>query len=554
MSNALPVLSLLVAATTVSAAAPIAPEPQPPRDPGALTILAEIALERGDCKGASEYYLEAVQQADASLAQRATSVALACEHLPAAWQAAQRLRTLSPQDADAAAVYAAVALKLYRISDAQAAIRVVLQGADREPRLAELTSLLLDGAEAPAVLGAISGAVDEATASPAVLTLLSELALNGYDFGRSERYAQKALEKDPKIFEAQSLLSQVYAKQGDAAKALAAAKAASELDAKRGTFETAQALITLDRAAEAREELERIRASNEGFSAEVDRRLALLALQGNDFEEARKRFLALATAPNGADTAMFYLAELDALQGDQEKALAGYRRLLGTSVGPTARTRAAELLLERGSRGEALKLLDDYAADHPESAFELTMTKAHLLADHGEPDSGLALVAAALGEHPKHPTLEYDRAVLLESAGKVRESVHALEQLLEERPEDPTVLNALGYTLADHGMRLPYAESLIRRALAVTPDNPAVVDSLGWVRFKRGDSRGAAKLLARAYALSRDSEIAAHWGEALWKSGDKAQARQVWSSALALDPDSKALQTVIGRFIPVKKP
>ena len=116
------------------------------------------------------------------------------------------------------------------------------------------------------------------------------------------------------------------------------------------------------------------------------------------------------------------------------------------------------------------------------------------------------------------------------------------------------MLNALGYTLADHGMRLPYAESLIRRALAVTPDNPAVVDSLGWVRFKRGDSRGAAKLLARAYALSRDSEIAAHWGEALWKSGDKAQARQVWSSALALDPDSKALQTVIGRFIPVKKP
>jgi Flp pilus assembly protein TadD len=143
---------------------------------------------------------------------------------------------------------------------------------------------------------------------------------------------------------------------------------------------------------------------------------------------------------------------------------------------------------------------------------------------------------------------------MLEAGGKVREAVGVLQALSEKRPEDPNILNALGYTLADHGMRLPHAESLIRRALAQTPDNPAVIDSLGWVRFKRGDVRGAAGILARAYALSRDSEIAAHWGEAAWKSGEKTQARKIWSDALALDPDSKALQAVIARFVPLKKP
>jgi Flp pilus assembly protein TadD len=182
------------------------------------------------------------------------------------------------------------------------------------------------------------------------------------------------------------------------------------------------------------------------------------------------------------------------------------------------------------------------------------MAKAHLLADHGEADSGFTLIAVALERHPEHPALEYDRAVLLEGAGEVRESVKALEHLSEKRPEDPNVLNALGYTLADHGMRLAHAESLIRRALAVTPDNPAVIDSLGWVRFKRGDARGASKILARAYEQSRDSEIAAHWGEAVWKSGEKDQASRIWSDALALDPDSKALKAVIARFVPSGKP
>jgi tetratricopeptide (TPR) repeat protein len=546
--------ALILVPLLAGAAAGPAPAVEPPsRDPNALVILAEIALERGDCKKAAESYLESLPGANAALAGRVSQVALACEHLPAAWQAAQRWRELAPRDTEAAALYAVVALRLHRIPDAQAGIRVVLESADIEPKLAELTVLLLEQAETPAVLAALAGAVDVDSASASVLSLLTELALNAHDLRRAERYAQLALDRDPQLFEARSLLSQIYARQGDGLNALAAARAAAGSDPKRGLFLVAQALVSLNRTQEAREEFERLRAEG-GNAAEIDRRLALLSLQEGDLEDARRRFTAMVREAGVAESALFHIAEIDALEGEEEPALAGYRRLFDSSLAVTARIRAASLLLKRGKRAEALALLDEYAVEHPESGFDLTMTKAQLLSEHGETDTGLSLLTAALERHPKHPALEYDRAVLLEQAGQVREAVGALEQLLKERPDDATLLNALGYTLADHGLRLSHAEDLIRQALVITPDNPAVIDSLGWVRFKRGDAKGAVPILERAYALARDPEIAAHWGEALWKAGSKDEAREVWSGALELDPDSKALQTVIGRFVPPPLP
>jgi Flp pilus assembly protein TadD len=219
-------------------------------------------------------------------------------------------------------------------------------------------------------------------------------------------------------------------------------------------------------------------------------------------------------------------------------------------VALSARSRAAALLLDKRARTEALALLDDYAADHPEDELDLTLAKARLLADHGEADAGLALLSAALERHPQHPSIEYDRAVILEQGGHVNESVAALEQMLADRPDDPTLLNALGYTLADHTLQLAHAETLIRRALTVMPDNPAALDSLGWVQFRQGDTRGAAITLERAYALGHDPEIAAHWGEALWVTGQRGEARRVFAAALARDPDSKQLKATIKRLLP----
>jgi predicted Zn-dependent protease len=559
------------------------PAAVPHKDATALTVMAEADLKRGDCRGASETYAQAAANGDAQLARRATQVAMACEHLPAAWAAATRWRSLAPNDREANALYAAVALKLYRTADARAAINdfwraeeqleagsaaapqaspvpgapvpgTGLAGRTRAQQrtsksMGELTALLLEESDAPAVLAAMSGALEPTANSADTFTLLGELALAGYDGQRAQGYAQRALQFDPKDLAALRVLARGYVMRGDAPQALATARRAQADDATRGGFELAEILASLDRSEEAHQQLELLRAGG-APQAEVDRRLALLAFNSGDMKEARQRFTELLSSGEGNDAAQLYLADIAARDGDPEGAIAAYRRLYDSSVALSARSRAAALLLDRSARTEALALLDDYAADHPEDELDLTLAKARLLADHGEADAGLALLSAALERHPQHPSIEYDRAVILEQAGHVQESVAALEHMLSERPDDPTLQNALGYTLADHTLDLAHAETLVRRALTVMPDNPAAIDSLGWVQFRRGDAKGAASTLAHAYSLGHDPEIAAHWGEALWVSGQQAEARRVWAAALAREPESKPLKATIKRLIP----
>jgi tetratricopeptide (TPR) repeat protein len=561
----------------------------PQGDATALTVMAEADLKRGDCRAASETYAKAAALGDAQLARRATQVAMACEHLPAAWQSATRWRALAPGDREADALYAAVALKLYRTADARAAIddfwRIETQpdkapaapSTDTKPArpaaptspaasgrgissaarsqdratksMTELTALLLEESDAAAVLTAMSGALEPTASSPQTLTLLGELALAAYDGQRAQGYAQRALQLDPNDAAALRVLARSYVMRGDAPQAVATARRAQADDATRGGFELAEILASLDRSEEAHQQLEYLRGRG-APQGEIDRRLALLAYNSGDMKEARQRFTELITSGEGNDAAQLYLADISAREGDPEGAIASYRRLYDSSVAVPARSRAAALLLDKSARTEALALLDDYAADHPEDELDLSLTKARLLADHGEADAGLAVLSSALERHPQHPQIEYDRAVILEQAGHVNESVQTLERMLAERPDDPTLLNALGYTLADHTLELPHAEALVRRALTVMPDNPAALDSLGWVHFRQGDARGAAATLERAYSLGHDGEIAAHWGEALWVSGQRSEARRVWAAALAREPDSKPLKATIKRLIP----
>lgn len=571
-----------------------AKEESPKGDPIALGVVAEIALEKGDCKTAAETYAKAAEATkDPALARHATLVALKCGHLPAAWQAVSRWHTLDPNNAEADARYAAVAVKLYRLSEARAAINDFSHapppppiqkraapnatgkgsgptaGADSDEAadpgerrggkaeekpmmlsLTALTALLLEESDAPTVLAAMSSTL-ESTPSPEATSLLSELALSAYDSQRAERYAEQALQRNPKDSEAKLVLARSYVVRGDATKAIATAREAMRDNPEQSRFDVVEVLIALDRLEDAHQELEQLRS--QAPPAEIDRRLALLAYEAGDMKEAQQRFAELASSGESNEAALLYLADIAARDGDADAAIAGYRRLYDSAVALPARSRAAALLFARSDRKEALTLLDDYVTEHPDAEVDLTVAKAHLLADHGEADSAVELLNAALERHPHHPSIEYERAVVLEQAGRVHDSVDALQHLLTQRTDDPTLLNALGYTLADHNLELSHAESLIRRALVVMPDNPAALDSLGWVRFREGDSKSALTSLERAYYISHDSEIAAHWGEALWASGDHSQARKVWAAALAREPDSHALKATLAKFLPDAK-
>ena len=560
----LPALCAMLAAGCASV--PQKPPPPATPDAAALTIVAEIALQRGDCKTASETYARAAQLASAPVAHRASEVSLACEDLPAAWIAAQRWRELAPQNPEAQAMYATVALKLYHIADARAAVKAFLS-APPPPRrrptggatanaedsnLADLTTLLLEESEAPEVFAALNGVIRTAGASPARLTLLGELALEAYDARSAERYALLAVRESPKNLQANRLLTRVDVVLGEPAKAIAAARDFMRADPRQGMFALADVYQQLGRVEDAHQELERLRAGDAPRSA-VDRRLAVLAYDSGDLQEAQQRFSDLAESGEADESTLMYLSDIAAREGDVAAALAGYGKLADSPLGLEAREKAAGLLLASHHADTALGLLKQYAHQHPEEAVDLTVAEAQLLGDHGRVDAALKLLDSGLQSHPQHPALEYERAIVLEQAGRVGESVQALQQLLGQRPDDPTLLNALGYTLAEHDRELPRAESLIRRALEQMPDNPAVLDSLGWVRFRRGDSTGALPPLERAYDISHDAQIAAHWGQALWTAGRQEEARKVWAEALARNPDSKELQAVVRRFIPNAK-
>jgi tetratricopeptide (TPR) repeat protein len=228
--------------------------------------------------------------------------------------------------------------------------------------------------------------------------------------------------------------------------------------------------------------------------------------------------------------------------------LKAYLQLSAAGAGLPPRVRAARLLFAQGRRDEALALFD--AIRHPArgNTIEIEIARSRALAESSVGDEAIASIEAALQRHPDHPELLYHKAVLLDGMGSTAAGIRVFEALLRQRPDEANVMNALGYTLADRKRQLPRAERLVRAALEQRPDNAAYLDSLGWVLFRRGKTRDALPLLERAWRLSKEAEIAAHWGEALWTSGDRAAARRVWTQALVLSPESKPLRDVIERF------
>ncbi len=551
--------SILVFGSVAATVAALEPEPaggSPARNAG--VIVAELARERGDCRAAAEAYVEAAAAArDPRIARRATDVALECAHLPAAWTAASRWRELDPENVDALRAAGLVALELWRIDDARRLFADLLGKPDVEPdrALGELLPLVVEGDHVHAAWLAFDPVVDRARVGPATLVALARLAAAADNFDAARGIlavlpvdGQPGSALPPQAAAgAARLRARLAAAAGEADVALAAARDAAQRDPEENAFAVAETLVELDRAEEAHRELERLQGQP-GSATEAERRLALLALGGGDFAEAQQRFGARLQRGESPAEALFYLGVIAERRGNADLALQSYQRLAEAGAGLLPRARAASLLIKRGERAQGLALLDEFARSNRDVAIDIAVARAQLLADADDHKAALASLAEALKRHPEHPNLLYQRAMLLERAGRTREAVRAFDVLLTQRPGDATVQNAIGYTLADRRQRLPRAEQLIRNAVAARPDNAAFLDSLGWVLYRRGDAKLAVPLLERAWRLSQEAEIAAHWGEVLWASGAQSEARTVWARALARSPDSEPLRATIERF------
>jgi Flp pilus assembly protein TadD len=146
--------------------------------------------------------------------------------------------------------------------------------------------------------------------------------------------------------------------------------------------------------------------------------------------------------------------------------------------------------------------------------------------------------------------LIYEQAMMAEKLGRLDEMERLLRRVIQLKPDHQHAYNALGYSLADRGLRLDEARSLIQKALDLSPGDPFITDSLAWVKFRQGQHQEALALLTQAYTARPDTEIAAHLGEVLWTLGRQEEAKRVWSEGRKRDAENEVLLETLKRLRP----
>src|SRR5690625_3570332 len=155
----------------------------------------------------------------------------------------------------------------------------------------------------------------------------------------------------------------------------------------------------------------------------------------------------------------------------------------------------------------------------PEQAPGLYLLHVRSLMAHNYPARAEALFDQALSDHPDHSDLRYSRALLHERHDLTDDAERDLLHILTYDPNNASALNALDYIMANNNQNLEEAEQLIRKALALVPDEPATMDSMGWVLYRQGHPEAALPYLQNAMALCPDHDDVGNLSEVLWALG-----------------------------------
>jgi tetratricopeptide (TPR) repeat protein len=186
--------------------------------------------------------------------------------------------------------------------------------------------------------------------------------------------------------------------------------------------------------------------------------------------------------------------------------------------------------------------------DYPNEALRLYLLEAELLSKNKDYEGAFELLSGAMEELPGQAELYYARALVAEQLERIDVLEADLQAVLAKKPDDANALNALGYSLAERGERLPDAKKFLDRAIELKPDDPAILDSYGWLQYRLGNLDTAVVYLRKAYERVRDPEIASHLGEVLWESGQRVEAKKVWNEALKKDPEHEDMKEIKDRY------
>jgi tetratricopeptide (TPR) repeat protein len=552
----LPVLAILAALAACAGLPDGGAASEGARKPAeALLADGDAALERNELpEAALAYRLAADASDDESIAEQATRTAFDHSQMREASLAAERWLALNPTSEQARRYAGVAALELHRLDVAEEQFAQLLTGGAYISPAAGLLALL------PAV--ADHGTPSDVTELFRRLVArypdvaeghyaLGSAALRSDNFAMAVAGARRATELAKYWVPARMLLARALIAAGDEQAGLDAAREmvmAPDSDVATH-LEYALMLAATGRDEEARAILTPYAAGETVIPGAV-RSLGVLDLERGDLDAATQRFEALLSTGSQSYEALYFLGSIADRRGDKERALRFYSRVAGGDYALAAQGRVARIKAEASGLDAGLRHLEEYARGHPQLGPNVVGTRAGLATALGDPERALAILDAGLAQYPDSLDLRMARVFAYERLGDGDASIRDLRQLLRERPGDPTVQNALGYTLADRDRSHDEAYTLIAAALELMPDNAAVLDSMGWVLFRQGRLQEALTYLQRANELGDDAEIDLHLGEVQWALGDRDAARATWQRALEANPNEARLKERLERTQP----
>ena len=275
---------------------------------------------------------------------------------------------------------------------------------------------------------------------------------------------------------------------------------------------------------------------------------ALLNKQLGLRDEASQTFHEMITLNRRVADAHYQLAIMAEEDGRTAEAISHYTLVgEGRNLLP-ATARMTQLMSDSGQISEARLYLHRLRLEHPELVVPFYRMESELLVEVERYHSAYTLLSVSLAEYPQNFDLLYTRSLVSEKLNDIASMEQDLRTILSQDANNVSALNALGYSLANHTDRYDEALVLVSQALAIKPDDPAIIDSMGWVLYRLGNNEEALVRLREAFNTMPDPEVATHLGEVLWISGEKEEAMSVWRNALELDPNSEYLLDTLNRF------
>jgi tetratricopeptide (TPR) repeat protein len=516
-------------------------------------LLAEIAGQRGRLDISVPHYLQAaLDSRDPRVAERAIQIASFAKNYPVALRAARHWVELEPDNTDARKIVAALALQTGDLDEAVSQLDYLIRQAEsKQQGFAMATAILSRHGDDDLSLQAIEELAARHPESADGQLAVGRLATVKGQLERAMTATDAALALQPGMESAQILKAQVLIRQSRKDEALAVLGEAVADSPEHAELRFAYGRLLLDAGdlVGAREQFRNVvRLAPENTDALFS--LALLELETGEPEAAERHLLQMLETGEKQQTVHYYLGYTTEELGRDEDAVEWYGKVTAGDYWTKSQLRLSKILVRQGRLEEVRQNMQRLRRNDPENAVEIYLIEGEILSDLTLYNEAWHLYDQALAIHPDNEDLLYSRALTAEKMDRIDWAEQDMRRILELDPQNVRAMNALGYTLADRTDRYEEAFEFIQQAYDRKPDDPAIIDSMGWVHYRLGNLEQAREFLQQAWDMTGDGEIGAHLGEVMWMQGDRDEARRVWSESRESSPDNPVLQKALDRFMP----